>query len=153
MTHVATPQQREKKVGINTCKNFQILTFKKGMIDWLVLTTSDLWKSRGIGCNVFFIESEKFDPNKLGSSTIYKDGGRGQDLCLWFFEKVWFFTPFDWRSGIRTVSGMRLTCQCHCPPLPAPSWTLDLPPLFSFCLPFSFSLLPPSGSYKLDKDR
>ncbi len=64
-----------------------------------------------------FIESEKFDPRKSGLSTNDKDHGRGQDLCLRFFEKVRSFTPFDRWSGIRSVSGIRPTCQCRCPPL------------------------------------
>jgi hypothetical protein len=34
-------------VGINTCKNFQILNFKKGRIGRLMLTTLDLWKIQG----------------------------------------------------------------------------------------------------------
>jgi hypothetical protein len=51
--------------------------------------------------------------------TIDKDHGRGHDLYLWFFEKVRSFTPFDQRSGIRLVSGIRPTCQCRCPPLVA----------------------------------
>jgi hypothetical protein len=62
MTCVATPQQPETKVGINTCKNFQILNFKKDRIVWLLLTTLDLWKSQCIGRDVFFIESVKVDP-------------------------------------------------------------------------------------------
>ncbi len=49
---------------------------------------------------------------------INKDRGRGQDLCLRFFEKVWSLTPFDWMLGIRMVSGIRPTCLCRCPPLP-----------------------------------
>jgi hypothetical protein len=65
----------------------------------------------------FFIESEKFDPKKSGSSTIDKDRGRGQDLCLRFCEKAWSFTPFDQMTGIRSVSCIRPTCQCRCPPL------------------------------------
>jgi hypothetical protein len=35
---------------------------KKGRIVRFLLTTLDLWKSRGIGRDVFFIESEKFGP-------------------------------------------------------------------------------------------
>ncbi len=39
------------------------------------------------------------------------------------------FTPFDRRSGFRSVSGIRPTCQCRCPPLPT-RWprTLSSPP-------------------------
>ncbi len=47
-----------------------------------------------------------------------KDRGRGHNLCLQFFEKLWSFTPFHQRSGIWSVSGIRPTCQCRCPPLP-----------------------------------
>ncbi len=43
--------------------------------------------------------------------------GRGHDLCLRVFEKVLSFTPFDRRPGNRSVSGIRPTCQCRCPPL------------------------------------
>ena len=35
---------------------------KKGRIVRFLLTTLVLWKSRGKGRDVFFIESEKFDP-------------------------------------------------------------------------------------------
>ncbi len=48
---------------------------------------------------------------------INKDHGRGQDLCLRIFKKVRSFTPFDRMSGIRSVSCIRPTCQCRCPPL------------------------------------
>jgi hypothetical protein len=71
--------------------------------------------------HVFFIESEKFYPLKSGSSTIDKDRCRGQDLCLRFFEKVRSVTPFDRMSGIRSVSCIRPTCQCRCPPLVLPT--------------------------------
>jgi hypothetical protein len=40
---------------------------------------------------------------------IDKDRGRGQDLCLRFFEKVQSFTPFDRMSGIRSVSSTDLS--------------------------------------------
>jgi hypothetical protein len=39
---LATRQQPDVEVGINTCKNFQILNFRKGMIRRLMLTTLDL---------------------------------------------------------------------------------------------------------------
>jgi hypothetical protein len=49
---------------------------------------------------------------------IDNDRGRGNDLCLRVFEKVWSFTHLGRRLGIRSMSGIRPTCQCWCPPLP-----------------------------------
>jgi hypothetical protein len=43
--------------------------------------------------------------------------GRGHNLCLRFFKKVRSFTPTDLRSGILSLSSIRLICKCRCPPL------------------------------------
>jgi hypothetical protein len=45
------------------------------------------------------------------------DRGREHILCLRFFEKIRYFTLLDRMSGIRSVSGIRPTCLCWCPPL------------------------------------
>ncbi len=59
------------------------------------------------------------DQGTLLLLTSFRHQGRGQDLCLQFFEKIRYFTPFDRISGIRSASGIRPTCLCPCPPLHA----------------------------------
>jgi hypothetical protein len=112
-----SPMQ-EAEVGINTCKNFQILNFKKGKIGRLMLTTLDLWKSRGIGHDVFFWKCKGWSLDIV----IDNDPGRGNDLCLRVFKKVWSFTHFGRRLGIRSVSGIQPTFKCRCPPRPQELW-------------------------------
>ncbi len=73
------------------------------------------------------------------------DCGRGHDLCLRFFEKIQDFTPFDRMSGIRSVSGIRPTCLCWCPPL-IDTFALNAPlpfACFSRELYRSYTLPPP----------
>jgi hypothetical protein len=42
--------------------NFKVINFKKGRFGRSMFTTLDLWEGRGRRQDVFFIESEKFDP-------------------------------------------------------------------------------------------
>ncbi len=45
------------------------------------------------------------------------DRGKGHNLFLRFFKKIWYFTPFDRMSGVRSVSGIRRTYLCRFLPL------------------------------------
>ncbi len=53
----------------------------------------------------------------LTTFDLWKGRGRRHDLWFWFFEKVRPFTPFDLRSGIRSMSSIRPICKCRCPAL------------------------------------
>jgi hypothetical protein len=62
VTRVATRQQPEAEVGINTYKNFQILNIKKNIIGRLSLLPETFGKVVVEGTMFFYIESVKFDP-------------------------------------------------------------------------------------------
>ncbi len=50
------------------------LPSKKGRIVRLLLTTLDLWKSQGIGCDVFYIETIPRDRDRQRSTKISVEG-------------------------------------------------------------------------------